>query len=167
MLNKIYLVALAVFLLVMSVLTYYSASWLSSIGDPRSVVVNYEYFSRISGNFLWISTFILIVLANVVLWKTRRSWAFWTTLLYFCIFTVLYTFWLDKNYTGYLAQNTFAPGAFSLRPLYGAILCIVVAVFLFFNQFFVARMHDRMFPQAQPAESSPEVLEAEESEKSE
>ncbi|MGC2235054.1 MAG: hypothetical protein WA584_02760 [Pyrinomonadaceae bacterium] len=154
--NKVYLVALAVFLLVMFVLTYYSSSWLGSIGDPRSVVINYEYFSRISGNFLWISTFILLVLANVILWKTRKSWAFWTTLVYFCIFTVLYTFWLDKTFSQYLAQNTSAPSAFSLRPLYGALLCIGFAVFVFFNQFLVARLHDRMFPKPQMIEAVPE-----------
>jgi Na+-driven multidrug efflux pump len=50
--NKIYLIALAVSLLAMTLLTFYSYNWLSSIDAPVNVVQNYEYFSGIAWAFL-------------------------------------------------------------------------------------------------------------------
>lgn len=164
MFNKAYLVAIAVFLLVMSVLTYISCSWLGSITDPVDVVENYKYYSNLSWYFLLISSAILLVLANVILWNTRKSWAFWTSLLYFFIFIVLKTFWLDKSFYEYKNQE-----GFSLSPLLGVILFIIVAIFVFFNQLLVLRMHDKMYPNESAIEPLPEDLaeNAEEKETSE
>lgn len=152
MLSKIYLAALAVFILLMSVLTYYSCSWLSSITDPGSVVTNYEYYSKLSGNFLWISALILIILANVILWKTRKIWAFWSTLLYFAVFIILHTFWLNTSFVQYKRDNGLLAGSISLSPLVGVIIIIFVAVFVFLNQLLVLRMHDKMYAKEAPVE---------------
>jgi hypothetical protein len=154
--NKIYLIALAVFLVLMSVLTYIACDWLSSIDAPRNVVSNYEYYSRLSANFLWISALILLILANILLWQTRKAWALWTTLLYFVFFIFLHTFWLNKSFIAYQKDNGFLTSSISLTPFVGVGLCLAAAVVVFFNQFLVLRMHEKMFPPAQPVEDLPE-----------
>jgi hypothetical protein len=154
--NKIYLIAFAVFLLLMSVLTYISSDWLGSITDPRSVVSNYEYYSRLSGNFLWISALILLVLANVLFWKTRQAWAFWTTLLYFAFFIVLHTFWLDRSFIEYKRTNGLLLSNITLSPFLGVGLCLGAAFIVFFNQFVAMRMHDKMYAKEEAVEHLPE-----------
>jgi hypothetical protein len=151
----VYLIALAVFLLLMSILTYIARSWLGSITDPRNVISNYEYYAKINGNFLWISALILLILANVILWKTRKTWAFWTTLLYFVFFVVLHTFWLDKSFLEYKRGNSLQLTGFSLTPFIGAVFCVLAAVLIFFNQLLVLKMRDKMFPPALPVEDLP------------
>jgi apolipoprotein N-acyltransferase len=150
--NKVYLIAAAVFLLVMSVLTYISGSWLGSITKPADVAQQYISNSNISWYFLIISSLILLILANVILWTTQKTWAFWTTLLYFVVFIVLQTFWLDNSFVQYLKDNGLAPGTYTLRPLLGAVLCIVAAVLVFFNQLVVLRMHEKMYANEELAE---------------
>lgn len=151
MLNKIYLIAFAVFLLVMSALISYSCSWLKSITNPKDVIEYYEYYSTLSWYFLWISSSILLVLANVILWKLRKYWAFWTTLLYCVIFIVLKTFWLDRSFYEIKNQE-----GFSYSPFLGVVLCLGVATFVLLNQLLMARIISKMFPPEQPIETSNE-----------
>jgi hypothetical protein len=150
--NKVYLIALAVFLVLMSVLTYISSSWLGSITRPSDVAQSYISNSTTSWYVLLISTLILLILANIVLWNTLKAWAFWTTLLYFVIFIVLQTFWLDNSFVQYLKDNGLAPGQYTLRPLFGAVLCIGAGIFVFFNQLVVLRMHEKMYAKEEPVE---------------
>jgi heme/copper-type cytochrome/quinol oxidase subunit 2 len=156
MLNKIYLIALAVFLVLMLVLTYIAGDWFSSVDDPRRVVENFEYYSRLSANFLWISALILLILANVLLWQTRKAWAFWATFLYFAFFLILHTFWLNRSFVEYKRTNGMLASSISLTPLLGVGLCLAAGFIVFFNQFLVLRMRDKMFPQEQPVEALPE-----------
>ena len=157
MLNKIYLIVLAAFALVMLVLTYFSRSWLSSIDNPRTVVANYEYYSSFSATFLWISALVLLVFANVVFWKTRKILAFWTTLLYFVVFVIVNTFWLNNSFLEYQRDKGLLAGSYSLSPFFGAGLCVFAAFVVFVNQFVAAKLHDRMFPPPEPpAEAPPE-----------
>jgi hypothetical protein len=146
MLNKIYLIVLAAFALVMLVLTYFSRGWLSSIDNPRTVVANYEYYSNFSATFLWISALVLLVFANIAFWKTRKIWAFWTTLIYFAVFVVVNTFWLNNTLLEYQRAKGLLVGSYSLSPFFGAGLCVVAAFVVFANQFIAAKLHDKMFP---------------------
>ena len=152
MFGKIYLIALAVFVLVMAILTYYSASWLGSITRPQDVAENYRYFSNLNWYLLWISSMILLIAANAIAWKTRRFWAFWATFIYFAVFLVLQTFWLDRSFAAYSVQNGLAQSSFSLSPLIGAGLLIAVGFIIFFNQFLVLRLHEKMFAKEIPVE---------------
>jgi len=149
--NKIYLIALAVLILPMVFLSYYSWSWLQSIGSPQNVVLSYEYWSTLSWSYLWISTVILLILANVLLWQTRRAWALWTTFIYFTIFIFVRYFWLDQSFFQYKKDNNLWQGEFSIAPLFGVLLCVVAAVIVFFNQFLIKRLQDKMNPPPQPA----------------
>ena len=159
MLNKIYLIAIAVFILIMSVVTYISCSWLGSIDKPETVAQSYISSSNTSWYLLLISSLILLVLANVILWNTRKAWAFWTTLLYFVIFIILQTFWLDSSFVQFLKKNGLPPDKYTLSSLLGAVLCIGAGVLVFFNQLVVLRMAEKMYAK----DETPELLSEDES----
>jgi hypothetical protein len=148
--NKIYLIALAVFLCLMAFLTFYSWSWLGSIGSPSAVVENYNYYSGLTWTFLWISSLILLILGNVLLWKAGRAWALWTTLFYFAAFVIVRYFWLDRSFSQYKISANLEQDGFSVAPLFGALICAVAAIIIFFNQYLIKRLHDKMYPQIEP-----------------
>ena len=153
--NKIYPVILAVAVLAMGVLLYLPYSWLQSVTAPKDVAGQYQFYSNISWIFLLISSLILLVLGNVVLWLTRQSWAMWAALLYFAVFMIAYTFWLENSFFRYKQANNFESGIISWSPLVGVILIVLAAIIVFFNQFIVKRMHDKTYPAAaQPVEES-------------
>lgn len=151
--NKVYLVVLAIFLLPMIILTYYTGSWLESVDAPRAVAENYEYFANISRTFLWISTIVLLIIGNVVLWMTGKAWALWTTFLYFALFVVVRYFWLDRTFDQYQQSNGLARNAISVEPLIAVVLCALAAAVVFFNQYLVKRMHEKMYPLNEVSES--------------
>lgn len=152
--NKIYLAALAIALLAMGVLTYFSASWLQSLTKPVDVAASYEYYQNIYSSFLWISSLVLLILANVLLWKLRKSWALWTTFLYFAVFVLLQGWWLGALYLDFKQRNNLTQESFSLTGLVGAVLCVAAAVGIFFDQFLVLRMRDRMFGADKPIDGN-------------
>ena len=153
--NKIYLGCLAVSALVLGVLMYLSFDWLKSIGSPVTVVEKYNYFSNLNWVFLWISTLILLAIGNVILWKMRKSWALWTTLLYFVFFIVLQTFWLERSFFQFKQEKLGSDG-FLFSPFFGIVLIVLAVIIVFFDQFLVKRLNDKMFPSEQPIEHIPE-----------
>ena len=144
--TKIYLIALAAFLLPMGFFTVYSWSWLQSVGNPQTASVNYGYWSGYSWTLLWVLSAILLILANVLLWKSRKSWALWATFGYFVIFIAIRYFWLDQSFFQYKKINGLGEGAFSLDAFFGAVLIFLAAVIVYFNQFIVLRMSEKMHP---------------------
>jgi hypothetical protein len=160
--KKVYLIALAAFVLLMLVLTYISRDWLGSLTNPRDVAANYTYYSNLSWYFLWLSAAILLALANVILWKTRVIWAFWATLLYFAVFVVAQTFWLDVAFADYQEKYKLVQSPGHLSPLIGAGLLIAAAFVVFFNQFLVLRAHDKMYAKDEPVERLSEVAKSSE-----
>ncbi len=153
--NKIYLGCLAVSALVLGVLMYLSFDWLKSIGSPATVVEKYNYYSNLNWVFLWISTLILLAVGNVVFWKMRKSWALWTTFLYFVFFIVLQTFWLERSFFQFKQEKLGSDG-FLFSPFFGIALIILAAIIVFFDQFLVKRLSDKMFPSEQSIEHIPE-----------
>lgn len=141
--TNIYLIALAIFIIPMGFFTVYSWSWLQSIGNPQTKIENFAFWSGISWAFLWISSIILLISANIILWKTRRAWALWTMLGYFVIFIILKYFWLDQLFA---SINNSVQNSFTLSALYGTVLCLLAAAIVFFNQFIVLRMTEKMHP---------------------
>jgi magnesium-transporting ATPase (P-type) len=157
--NKIYSTALAIAVLVMASLDFYAYSWLQSTTRPTDVVQNYDYFAGWAWLFLWISSIVLLALANILYWRVQQAWGLWTTFLYFAFFVVVQTFLLESMYNTF--RNQSFPGAdkFSAIPFLGVILCVVAAVIVFFDQFLVSRLHKKMFGVA-PEEINPPVDEA-------
>jgi len=150
--NKIYLGVLGAAFLVMFVLMYLTFSWLQSVDKPANVVVNYEYNASISRTFLWISSIVLLILANILFWKTRKSWALWATLVYFAVFTAAQTFWLSQTLFQYQQDKNLTADNFSLgSPFAGAMMIALAGIIVFFNQYLTKRLHDKTFPPLQPA----------------
>lgn len=147
MLNKIYLILFAVAILLMAVLSYLTVSQLNSIGFPPPQIVEYfRSFESLHWLSLWISSLALLILANVILWTNRTSWALWITLLFFGVFIMVNTWWLTENLGSYQkVHNLETGGMLSKNGIFGAILCIVGGIGIFFNQYIVLRMRDKMF----------------------
>lgn len=155
--NKIYLAILAAATLAAGILLYFPYSWLQSVTAPRDVQENYLYDANIGWTFVLISAVILLLAANVVLWKTRRAWAMWATLLYFAIFTIAYKFWLDRAFFNYQQTNNLTDSAISFGALFGVVLIVLAAVIVFFDQYLVKRLLDKTSP-LQPVEALPEEI---------
>ena len=163
--NRIYLLVLALCSASMAALTYYSWSWLKSIGAPLAAVEGYLYHSGHTWTFLWISSVVLLILANVVLAKSRRSWAMWTTFVYFGVFVIVRFFVVDRLALEYFRDNDFAAmiGPFPpLGPIFAVLLCTLAAAVVFANQFAVVRLSEKMYPSNVERES--EVDQEEEAE---
>src|SRR5215213_1435539 len=143
--TKIYLILFAVALLTMSVLTYLSYAQLQSIGfAPKDIAENFLSYAGTYWTGFWIFSLALLILANVVLWLNRRAWALWLTLLFFSIFVLIRTWWLNELYVNYAKQNNLAAESIPAYGIFGVLFCIVFAVGIFFNQFLVLRMRDRV-----------------------
>lgn len=144
--NKIYPVALAIAVVVMIVLTYLAYSKLQSVGFAPSVIAaNYLTFEGYYGQFLWFSALILLILANILMWTQRRSWALWATLSYFVIFLLLKGWWLDKVFFNYQQENSLTDSSLFAGGLISTVLCVFAAVIVYFDQFLVLRLHERMY----------------------
>ena len=143
--NKIYLAVMAISIAAMAFFTFYSASWLQSIGSPAAAVSGYEYHSEMAWITIWITTIALLLVANAVLWATGKSWAVWTTVVYFAVFMIARYFWLDQAFFTFKKQNIAFDGSFSVAPLLGVMLILLVAAIAFFDQFIVVKLRKKTF----------------------
>jgi hypothetical protein len=167
MLNKIYLVAFVVLLLLMSLLTWWAGSWLHSIGSPESVREGYFSSSGVGWMVLWASFIVLLVIANVVLWTTRKAWAVWLSFLYFALFIFLRYWWLEGDYLDFARRHSLTDSNFSTGPLVAAILVVGVGILIFFDQFIVLRLSEKMHPTSGSSNEKQDGLNAENAESAE
>ncbi|MDQ2745931.1 MAG: hypothetical protein M3T96_01580 [Acidobacteriota bacterium] len=159
--NKIFLVLLAVCVLTMGVLLYLPYSWLGSITDPKIVAVNFGHYAGISRTFLFISSLILLIAGNVLLFKTRRSWGLWTAFFYFAVFMLAQTFWLEQSFFRYQQTNNFTDSVFFFGSFIAVLFVALAAVLVFFNQYLVKQTQAKMFPPSAPVEQIPERISGE------
>lgn len=151
--TKIFLIFFAVALAAMGVLTFLSYAQLQSIGfAPGDIAKSFLSYAGIYWTGLWIFSLALLILANVVLWRSRRAWALWLAFLFFSIFVMVRTWWLNEVYVSYAKQNNLTPESLFGYGILGVLLCVVVAVGIFFDQFLVLRMKDRVQGVDKPAE---------------
>jgi len=150
------LIGLGIFVILMGILTYFAFDWLGSLTAPIDVKTNYEFYMASGRQTLWFSTLILLILANIIFWKLQKSWAFWSTLLYFVFFILIQSFWLDRAFEQFKENRGLSDGTLSISPIIGIILCIFAAVFVYFNQFLVKRMYDKMFNKENEIKELPE-----------
>lgn len=154
MLTKIYIGLLAAAVCVTGFFTYYSWSWLQSIGRPTVAVEGYNYHDGLGWSVMVVSSIILLIIANAILWTRRSGWAMWATFGYFAVFTLLRYFWLDQALFQFKKANGMWDGSFSVGPLFGVILVIAAGVFVFFDQFAVVRLNRKMYPPVVEPESA-------------
>jgi hypothetical protein len=164
MITKIYIGILAVSAGLMAFFTFYSWSWLQSIGMPSTAVDGYLYHDSFGWIVLAFSTVILLLIGNAILWSSRRGWALWSTHIYFTVFIIIRYFWLDQALMQFKKANGLSDGGFSIGPLLGAILVVVAAAVVFCNQFMVVQLHRQMYPPA--VEIDPEIETTPEEERS-
>ncbi len=157
MFSKIYLAALGLSIAVMAFLTYYSWSWLQSIGQPAAAVAGYEYHSNLAWITLWITSVVLLLLGNAVLWTTRSAWAMWVSFLYFAVAIIALFFWLDRVFLDFVQTNTGVDTSVSTEPFIGAILIIAAAVMVFLNKFLVVRLLAKTYPESTKTASEAEA----------
>jgi hypothetical protein len=143
--TKIYFVLFAAAFLGLCVLTLLCYSQLQSRGfAPQDIEKGFLAYRNLYWQFLWISSLILLILANVILWRARGAWAVWTTFAFFAVFVLVQSWWLGGVYFRYAKENNLTESSFSLDGILGVTLCAAIAVAAFFNQFLVLRMRDRM-----------------------
>jgi hypothetical protein len=146
MLNKIFLVALLLSILVMATLSYLSSISLNSIGfSPQQIVETFNGYNSITWSALWISSGLLLILANVVLWTSRKAWSLWATFIFFSVFLLIQTIFIGDKLNSYVATNINTQSGINFTGILGAFTCVFVAIGIFFNQFLVIRMRDKMF----------------------
>lgn len=143
--NKIYFIALAIALLIVTILSFYSYNWLTSVDAPINVVQNYEFFSGITWMFLWLSSIILLVIATVMFWRLQQSWGLWATFLYFAFFIIIQTFLLDDAFVTFKNRNNLGESNLFVTPFLGVILCVLGAIIVFFDQYLISRLHKKMY----------------------
>lgn len=156
--NKIFLIILAAAIILTGIFSFYSYSWLGSIGDPQTAVESYKNVSSLALVNLWISAIILLALANVVLWQTQRSWAMWLSFAYFAVFVILRYLWFDNALLSFEKTKGLTDSSISFSPFFGVIFVILAAVIVFFNQFLNLRLKEKMFPPIEP-ENDAEIAE--------
>jgi hypothetical protein len=154
MLNKIFLIVYGILLLPMAFLIWYAGSWLTSIGDPKIAQQTYFDYSGYGLTFLLGSFILLLILANIILWTSRRAWALWLGFLYFALFVFARFWWLEATYLDFARRNAFTESTFSLGPIIAVVFVVGVGALTFFDQFIVLRLNDRMHPR--PVENAPD-----------
>jgi hypothetical protein len=143
--NKIYFGLLLVALISMGLMTFWCFNWLGSVDKPETVATNLMNSQSIFRTTLLICSGVLMIISNVLLWTKRSSWALWTTFIFFAVFIMLQTWWLNDMSNTYLAANGMQQGIAGMG-IVGTLMCIITAIGVFFNQFIVFRMLDKMSP---------------------
>ena len=162
MLNKIFLGLFVVALITMIVLSYLTNAQLQSIGfPPPTIVEHYEFYASLHRSALWISSLALLVIANAVMWKSRKSWALWLTFIYFGCFILLNTWWLEESAFRYKKTHQLLEGGFQVGGIFAVILTLVVGVGAYFDQFIIFRLWDKMYGKPVAADPPKEEPEAE------
>lgn len=159
--NKIYLILLAICVLTMGVLLYLPFSWLGSITDPKIIAANFSYYANISRTFLFGSSLILLVAGNILLLKTYKAWGLWAAFLYFTVFIIAQTFWLEQSFFRYRQANNLTDDTFFFGSFVAVLFVALAAILVFFDQYLVKRMQAKMSPQGKIVEpiSEPVLIE--------
>ena len=145
--SKVYLAVLAVSIAVVAFFTYYSWSWLQSIGSPAVASNEFDYYFSTSFTFLEISSGILLIIANIILWQNHRAWAIWATSLYFGISVIIRSFWLLTAYDNFAIQNSReTSGPHGVSVFLTIVVCLFSAAVAFCDQFVVLRLREKMYP---------------------
>lgn len=152
----IYVALLSVAFVITVFFCFYAYSWLGSIGNPLNAQAGFEYHISLAWYVIWFSAAVLLVLANILLWQTRSSWAMWTTFTYFALFIILRYFVLENAFFSFQQTNNLIDRNFSFSPLLGVVFVFLGAVIVYFNQFLSLRLRDKIFAKEIPEKDLPE-----------
>lgn len=160
MLNKIFLAFFVLALIGLAALTFLANSQLQSIGfAPATVVENFNSYFGFHWTYFWITSVVLLIFANVIMWTTRKAWPLWLTFVFFSVSMLSSMWWLSSQLFSYKKQNGLWQGGFDLNLIGAAFFIIIAGIGIFFNQFITLRLRDKMFSNnenAKPTEQSSE-----------
>ena len=145
--TKIFAVVLLMSAAIMAFFTYYSFSWLQSIGLPAAAAAGYEYHSAWGWIMLLITTCILLLFANAVYWTSSKLWALWATFAYFAVFIAVRYFWLEPSFFNFRKEHAMIDASFSAKPLLAVVLILVMAAIVFADQLILIRLRSRAYPE--------------------
>lgn len=154
--NRIYLIALAVFLIPIIFFTYYSYDWLQSISAPQAAYDGYSFHSGIAWKLIWFASIVLLIIANVIFAKEKKPWALWATFIFFTVLVLVQGFWLDREGTRFWNDH-FTPSITSMGIVVSLSLFIAAAAAIFLNQFVLLRLGDKLYPPATVESESDEA----------
>lgn len=160
MLSKIYLAVLGLSIAIMMFFNCYAWSWLQSIGQPAAADAGFLYHYETAWPTLWITTGVLLMLGNAIVWVNGRVWGLWITFVYFAAFVLVRYFWLSPGYYAFLKSNGLAESGYSTEPFFGVILIVFLALVIFVDQFVLIRLRTKTYPSS-PAASEEEPPPAE------
>lgn len=144
--SKFYFALLGLSVLILGGITYYSWSWLQSIGLPSDAVAGFEYFDNIGWTVLWITAVLLLLLANIILVRTGKALALWITFIYFAVFVIAKYFWLAVTATNFQRDNNLPSGNYLLGPFLALFLCIAFGSIVFVDQLIAVRLTNAIYP---------------------
>jgi len=156
MFAKIYIALLAISSALMAFFTYYSCGWLASVGAPAAAIAGYDYHASYGSTALWLTTILLLMLANAVLWSSGRVWAMWLTVIYFALFMTLRSFWLEPAAVAFRTGNGLAADISGIGPILAAALIAFVALIVFLDQFMIIRLRMTTYAPASVAQPDAE-----------
>ena len=144
--NKLYLAALLIFSLVAGFFAYYGWGWLQSIGDPRIGFENYAYHRSMGIYSMLISTVVLIVIGNVLLWTSRSGWGLWVADAYFIVFALVFLVLLNAAANTYCLDNNLCEDPARARGILLTVFGgLALSALVYGNQLLVLRLHQRMY----------------------
>ncbi len=153
--SKIYLGVLTIGVVAMAFFSFYSWSWLQSIGDPQRAWESFNYDKRAGVYVLIASTGLLLLIANIVLWITRSAWAMWASFIYFAVFVILLLVLMHLLGAQFCEKNVVCSSPSRvIGPLLAAFGIGVLGVLVFFDQFLIIRLHAKMYSVNERAESA-------------
>lgn len=156
--SKIYILLLSLSIFLLGFVTFYSWTWLRSIGLPIDAIAGFEYFDNIGWTLLWVTAILLLVVANIILVKTERAWAMWTTFAYFAVFVIAKYFWLAVAATNFQRDNNLPSNNYLLGPFFALFLCIAFGAIVFVDQLLVVRLSRTIYPPELPVADIDEVI---------
>jgi hypothetical protein len=149
---RIYLGVLAAAVLVVSFFTYYSWSWLESIGRPGDAIAGYQATSGIAWTMLCLTSIVLAFIAAGVTWTRKSSWALWVTFAYFAVFLAIEAFYLDPAYQQLVERSTGVDAKLWATPVINVLIILGAAVITIAFQYLIVILRRRFSPEPTPAE---------------
>lgn len=144
--SKVYFGVLAVGVIAMALFTYYSWSWLQSIGAPADALEGYRYYDYLGVVTFFTTSVLLLILGNVILWLSKNAFALWTAFLYAGFFVLLKSFWLIPSMFEFCKTNGIPPFEWLPVRVISIPLVILAGVVIFLDQYFVLKLQRKMYP---------------------
>lgn len=127
-----------------------------SIGSPADALAGFRYNADIAWTSMWIFSLVILLIGNALFWQSGRSWAMWSTLVFFALCSVAKTILLDYNFAKFTLvivgassqsqrSGTLGPTIWSLIVDTG--LIIIATAIVYFDHFIVSRLRAKTYPE--------------------